>query len=85
MVGPKNIGNYRLADKKLGQSPQNWALTAEIKIFAKMSKIAIYDVLAEILISAVWAKFGGDQPQGFFLLPNKYLYFRALPRFTLKP
>ena len=41
MVGPKNIGNYRAAEIKWGQSPQIWARTAKIEIFAKMSKIAI--------------------------------------------
>ena len=35
------VGKLLGSKKKLGQSPQNWARTVEIKISAKMSKIVI--------------------------------------------
>ena len=40
MVSLCNIGSNRAA-KKFGTIPENWPQSAEIKIFAKMSKIAI--------------------------------------------
>ena len=64
--------------------PFSWRRSKFLKT-SLSRRIAIFDVLAEILISTVRAQFWADWPQFFFLLLNNYLYFRVVPCFTLKP
>ena len=57
--------------------PFSWTRSKFVKI-REFLEIAIFDILAEILIPRYGPNFGAIDPI-FFLLPNNCLYFRVLP------
>ena len=63
--------------------PFSWTRSKFVKV-REFLEIAIFDILAEILILRYGPNFGAIDPI-FFLLPNNCLYFRVLPCFTPKP
>ena len=63
--------------------PFSWTRSKFAKIH-EFLEIAIFNILAEILIPRYGPNFGANDPI-FFLLPNNCLYFRVLPWFTPKP
>ena len=62
--------------------PFSWTRSKFVKI-REFLEIAIFDILAEILILRYGPNFGAIDPI-FFLLSNNCLYFRVLPWFNLK-